>query len=85
MTLSIDSGSLSRIHHLEESVEGYKKQTEYLESELNRANDELTVAKQHARQVIIFDLPKLFSQDSSLFTVIVSGSRMFKAYFRPIT
>ncbi|XP_053393249.1 mitotic spindle assembly checkpoint protein MAD1-like isoform X2 [Mercenaria mercenaria] len=52
VTVSMDSaGSLSRVHHLEESVQGYKKQTEFLDAELNRVNEELTSAKQHARQV----------------------------------
>lgn len=51
VTVTMDSaGSLSRVQHLEESVQGYKKQTEYLEAELSRITEELAVTKQQMRQ-----------------------------------
>ncbi|XP_060570209.1 mitotic spindle assembly checkpoint protein MAD1-like [Ruditapes philippinarum] len=52
VTVSMDMvGSSGRVQHLEESVQGYKKQTEFLDAELNRVNEELTLAKLHAKQV----------------------------------
>lgn len=52
VTVTVDSaGSMSRLQHLEESVQGYKRQTEYLETELNRVSEELAASKLHAKQV----------------------------------
>ena len=49
--MNIGAGSLNRVQELEDSVKGYKKQTELLESELSKVNDEVAASKQKCKQV----------------------------------
>ena len=51
MTVNISAGSLNRVQHLEENVKAYKKQTEILEAELNKVNEEVAKSKQYSKQV----------------------------------
>lgn len=52
MTIGTDSaGSLSHVQQLEESVQGYKEQTEWLELELMRVNEQLANAQQFSSQM----------------------------------
>ena len=53
MTVNISAGSLNRVQHLEENVKGYKKQTELLETELNKVNEEFASSKQYCKQVLM--------------------------------
>ena len=51
--MNIGAGSLNRVQELEDSVKGYKKQTELLESELSKVNEEVAASKQKCKQVNI--------------------------------
>ena len=51
VTLNVGAGSLNRVQHLEENMKAYRKQTELLESELNKVNDELATSRQYCKQV----------------------------------
>ena len=49
--MNIGAGSLNRVQELEDNIKAYKKQTEILESELSKVNDEVAASKQKCKQV----------------------------------
>ena len=49
--MNIGAGSLNRVQELEDNIKTYKKQTEILESELSKVNDEVAASKQKCKLV----------------------------------
>ena len=63
VTLNVGAGSLNRVQHLEENMKAYRKQTELLESELNKVNDELATSRQYCKQVRANRLTELLESE----------------------
>ena len=66
VTLNVGAGSLNRVQHLEENMKAYRKQTELLETELNKVNDELATSRQYCKQVRASTLTELESEIDSV-------------------